>query len=139
MKPLFTVTALIEVGAGLALGCFPSTVVALLLGSGLDTPAAITLGRLAGAALLALGVACWLARSDEQSRATRGLVVAMAIYNFAAVALIIYAGLGLGLHGFALWPAAVLHAGMAGWCIVCLRCPPMTQSSQTQNQTQPQP
>jgi hypothetical protein len=42
MKPLFTVTALIEAGAGLALGCFPSTVVALLPGSGLDTPAAVT-------------------------------------------------------------------------------------------------
>jgi hypothetical protein len=120
MKNLHTVTAIIEAGAGLALGCFPSAVVLLLLGSPLDTPAAVVLGRLAGAALLALGVACWLARGDAQSRAARGLIAAMVVYNLGAVALFTFAGIGLGLHGIALWPAVVLHAAMAVWCIVCL-------------------
>ena len=69
LKNLHTVTAVIEAGAGLALGCCPSFAVKLLLGSPLDSPAAIVLGRLAGAALLALGVACWLARGDTQGRA----------------------------------------------------------------------
>ena len=99
MKGLHTVNAIIEAGAGVALGCFPSAAVALLLGSPLDTPAAVTLGRLAGAALLALGVACWLARVDSQSRAARGLVAAMVVYNLGAVALFVFAGIGLGLHG----------------------------------------
>jgi hypothetical protein len=117
MKTLHTVTAVIEAGAGLALGCCPSAVVALLLGSGLDTPAAVILGRLAGAALLALGVACWLARDDAQGRAARGLVAALLLYNFAAVALFTFAGIGLGLHGVALWPAVVLHAAMTVWCV----------------------
>ena len=121
MKMLHTVTAVIEAGAGLALGCFPSAVVTLLLGTGLDTPAAVILGRLAGAALLALGVACWLARGDAESRAARGLAAAMVVYNFGAVALFVYAGIGLGLHGVALWPAAILHAGMTAWCILCLQ------------------
>jgi hypothetical protein len=120
MNTLHTVTAIIEAGAGLALGCFPSAMVVLLLGSGLDTPAAVTLGRLTGAALLALGVACWLARDDAQSRAARGLAEAMVVYNFAAVALFAFAGIGLGLHGVVLWPAVVLHAGMTVWCLVCL-------------------
>jgi hypothetical protein len=120
MKILHTVTALIEAGAGVALGCCPSAVVALLLGSGLDSPAAVMLGRLTGAALLALGVACWLARDDAQSRAARGLVTALLVYNFAAVALFTFAGIGLGLHGVALWPAAALHALMAVWCMACL-------------------
>ncbi len=120
MKPLHTVTALIEAGAGLALVIFPSAVVALLLGSGLDNPVAVTLGRLAGAALLALGVACWLARGDAGSHAAKGLAAGMVVYNFAAVALLVYAGIGLGLHGVLLWPAAVLHAGMTVWCIACL-------------------
>jgi len=99
----------------------PSVVVRLLLGSPLDTSAAVMLGRVAGAALLALGVACWLARDDTQSRATRGLVVAMLMYNIPATAVLAFAGIGLGLHGVALWPAVVLHAAMGAWCGACLR------------------
>jgi hypothetical protein len=102
----------------------PSVVVRLLLGSPLDTPAAVTLGRVAGAALLALGVACWLARDDTQSRIARGLVVAMLMYNIVATPVLAFAGIGLGLHGIALWPAVVLHAVMAIWCAVCLRRSP---------------
>jgi hypothetical protein len=79
------------------------------------------LGRVAGAALLALGVACWLARDDTQNRAATGLVVAMLMYNIVATAVLAFAGIGLGLHGVALWPAVVLHAVMAIWCTVCLR------------------
>ena len=120
MKTLHTVTAVIEAGAGLALGCSPSAVVALLLGTGLDTSAAVVLGRLAGAALLALGVACWLARGDAESRAARGLVAAMLLYNLAAVALLAFAGVGLGLHGVAWWPAVILHAAMTVWCLAAL-------------------
>ena len=104
MKLLFTVTVAIELGAGLALGCSPSPMVALLLGSPLDSPAAVVLGRLTGVALLALGVACWLARGDAQSCVARGLIAAMVVYNLGAVALFTFASIGLGLHGIALWP-----------------------------------
>ena len=135
MKKLFhTVTAVLEAGAGLALGCFPSAVVALLLGSGLDTPVAVILGRLAGAALLTLGVACWLARGDAESRAARGLVAAMVVYNFGAVVLFLYAGIGPGLHGIAWWPAVVLHAGMTVWCIACLLPQPASKLIAAQTQ-----
>ena len=120
MKSLYTVTAAIELGAGLALLCSPSATVVLLVGSGLDTSAAMTLGRVAGGALLALGVACWLARDDTQSHAARGLVVAMLLYNVTVAAVLAFAGLGLRLHAVALWPAVVLHAAMAAWCITTL-------------------
>src|SRR5437899_12619947 len=120
MSRLLKLTAIIEAGTGLGLIAVPSVVVRLLLGSPLDTSAAVMLGRVAGAALLALGVACWLARDDTQSRAARGLVVAMLIYNIAATALLDFADIGLGLHGVALWPAVVLHAVMAIWCITTL-------------------
>jgi hypothetical protein len=118
---LLTLTAVIEMGIGLVLVGSPSLLTALLLGSSLDTPAAVTVGRVAGAALLALGVACWLARHDGRSRAATGLIAAMFLYNVAAVTVLMYAGIGSGLGGVALWSAVVLHAAMGVWCIACLR------------------
>src|SRR5881296_2715880 len=105
MSRLLKLTAIIEAATGLALIAVPSVVVRLLLGSPLDTSAAVMLGRVAGAALLALGVACWLARDDTQSRATRGLVVAMLMYSLVATALLAFGGIGFQLHGVVLWPA----------------------------------
>ena len=121
MNNLLTLTAVIEIGAGLALVALPSLLVTLLLGSSLDTSAAVTLGRVAGAALFALGVACWLARHNEQTRAATGLVIAMLLYNLAAVVILGTAGIRLQPVGIALWPAVALHAAMAVWCIACLR------------------
>jgi hypothetical protein len=120
MKRFLTLTAIIEAATGLALIAVPAIVVRLLLGAEISG-ASMPLGRVAGAALLALGVACWLARDDTQSRTARGLVVAMLMYNIVATAVLAFAGVGLGLHGVALWPAVVLHAVMAVWCVACLR------------------
>ena len=120
MKRFLKLTAIIEGATGLALIAVPAIVVRLLLGAEISG-ASIPLGRVAGAALLALGVACWLARDDTQSRATRGLVVAMLMYNIFATAILAFAGIGLQLHGVVLWPAVVLHAAMGAWCVVCLR------------------
>jgi len=121
MKHLLIVTAVIEVGAGVALLCRPSTVLALLFGSGLDTFAVVTLARLTGAALSTLGVVCWLGQYDARSRAARGLISAMVLYNLGAVVILGAAGFWSQSVGFALWPAVVLHAAMAVWCIACLR------------------
>ena len=129
MKTLHTVNAVVELGAGLALLCFPSPVVMLLLGSPLDAPAGLTVARVGGAGLLSLGVACWLARGDSESRASRGLGAAMLLYDVAAVAILAFAAFAFGLHGVALWPAVVLHAVMTGWCVACLlrSSPPTSQ------------
>ncbi len=121
VKTLFVVTAVIEAGTGLALAIAPSVLVAILLGSSLDTPAGLMVGRITGAALLSLGLACWLARDDEQSRAATGLIAAMLLYNTAVAAALVYAGIGMGLFGIGLWPAVLLHAALAVWCLARLR------------------
>ena len=120
VKALQTATAVIELGAGLALLCCPSATVVLLVAAPLEIPTALTVVRVGGAGLFALGVACWLARGDTQSRAARGLVAATLFYNVATVVLLAFANLGNGLHGVALWPAVFLHAAMALWCAACL-------------------
>ena len=120
MSNLLGVSAAIEAGAGLALLLSPSLPVSILLGSSLDAPTGMVLGRIAGAALLALGVTCWLARNDAQSRAATGLVAAMLLYNTATVALLAHAGFGLGLFGIGWWPAVLLHLTLGIWCMACL-------------------
>lgn len=120
-KLLFAVMALLEVPTGLALMVFPSELVPLLLGTSPETPVGLVIARVTGAALASLGAACWLARRDEASRAARGLIGAMSFYNGAVVAILLYAGIGLGLTGIVLWPVIVLHAVVAGWCLGCLR------------------
>ncbi len=112
MKNLQFVSAIIELGAGLALVACPSATTTLLVGAPLEGPAARTVARVAGAGLVALGIACWLARGDTQSRAARGLVAAMLFYNVAVAAVLAFAGFAYGLCGVALWPAVVLHGAV---------------------------
>jgi hypothetical protein len=121
LRVLLTVTAVLEAAMGLALLASPSVPVALLLGTPLDGAAAPTVARLAGAALLVLGLACWLARAGGPSRAGRGLIAAMLLYNVAAAALLLLARFGQGLSGFGLLPGVILHTALGAWCLAVLR------------------
>jgi len=118
---LLTLTALAEAPLGVTLIVSPSFVTGLLLGASLDSPAALIVARVAGAALLSLGIACWLARDDGPSHSARGLIVALLLYNGATIAVLAYAGATMKLAGVLLWPAVGLHAALAASCVANVR------------------
>jgi hypothetical protein len=116
---LFTAMALIEVGAGLSLLVLPALGISLLLGVGDPALEALVVARICGAGVLALGVACWLARDDRGSRSQDGLLWGMLIYNIGACSVLALAGLPTA--GVALWPVVALHGAMTIWCALNLR------------------
>jgi hypothetical protein len=120
MKHLLILTAVIEAGAGLVFLLVPSVAAMLLFGSSLDAPVAQMVTRLTGAALITLGIACWLACRGLESRAAAGVVAAMLFYNLAAFVILVAAGISR-LVGITLWLGVVLHSAMAVWCFACLR------------------
>jgi hypothetical protein len=121
MKTLLAITGVIEAGTGAALAVAPSAMVQALLGAPFDSAASVVIGRILGAALFSLASACWFARHDALGRSAVGLVAAMLLYNIAAASLLAYARIGLEMPGTGLLSAATLHAGLAVWCIACLR------------------
>jgi hypothetical protein len=121
---LLLVTAFGEAGIGLVMLALPSVPLALLLGVEHASPVALFIARFAGGALLAIGVACWLGRGDGPGSARLPLIAGALVYDAAAAGLLAYAGLCLSLVGIALWPAVILHAALAVWCVACLRGKP---------------
>jgi riboflavin transporter FmnP len=119
VKPLLALTALGEAVTGLVLLVYPPIVVQLLFDAEI-AGVGVVMARIAGAALLAIGVACWLARNDTGRPAQLGLITGALIYDIAAAALLAYAGLFMDMAGIALWPGIVLHAGLAFWCLACI-------------------
>jgi hypothetical protein len=99
MKWVLIFAAVGEAGTGLALLIVPSLVGRLLLGEDL-TGITIPVARVAGIALIALGVACW-------PGPTR---VGMLIYSAAVTLYLAYVGFAGGFAGILLWPAVILHA-----------------------------
>jgi hypothetical protein len=76
-RTLLSVMGALEAATGLVLLAGPSVLVELLLGAAPGTPAGVTVSRVAGVALLALGVACCsseLSRYDAASPSTTGTV-----------------------------------------------------------------
>ena len=117
MKLLLMVAAVVEAGAGLTLLLMPGVATSVLLGTPLDTPTGVIVARIAGAALVALAIACWQARNGERGSPATGVVDAMLFYNFAAAVVLIYAGIRLELSSALLWSAIVLHLALGIWCI----------------------
>jgi amino acid permease len=107
------------------------SLVELLLGAVPGTLAGMTVSRLAGVALLALAVACWLAREDAAGRAAKGLVAAMLFYNIAVVAILVLAWTNSGLFGIAFWPGSWLTRGWPPGASRTCRCERSKRKSST--------
>jgi hypothetical protein len=99
-----------EIGTGVAFMAVPAIVVTLLLGADV-AGVGVLLGRCFGVALLALGVACWPSRNPAES--SQPAFRAMLIYNVVIAAYLAWLGIAAHIAGILLWPAAVLHAGVA--------------------------
>jgi hypothetical protein len=99
MKKVLMFAAVAEAATGLALLIVPSFVVQLLLGEGLDG-VAIPVARVAGIALIALGIACWPGPP----------LVGMLTYSAAVMLYLAYLGFAGGSTGVFLWPVVILHA-----------------------------
>ena len=98
MKRVLVFAAVSEAGAGLALLIVPALVGKLLFGAEL-TGIAMTVARVTGIALIALGIACWPGTP----------LIGMLIYSAAVTLYLAYVGIAGGMNGILLWPAVVLH------------------------------
>jgi hypothetical protein len=98
MKSALIFAAVGEISTGLALLIVPGLVGRLLLGEELSG-IAIPVARVAGIALVALGVACW----PGTPRA------GMLTYSAAVTLYLAYLGFTASPTGLLLWPAVVLH------------------------------
>ena len=99
MRWALVLAAVGEAATGAALFIVPSLVGRLLLGEEL-AGVAIPVARVAGIALIGLGVACWPGPPR----------LGMLIYSAAVMVFLAYVGFAGGATGMLLWPAVVLHA-----------------------------
>jgi hypothetical protein len=100
MKVGLIFAAAAEAATGLALLIVPSRVGQLLFGVEF-TGTTIPVARVAGIALIGLGIACWPGPPG------------MLIYDAAVALYLAYVGFADGLIGTFLWPAVVVHVILA--------------------------
>src|SRR5215475_14947996 len=107
MNTLLGLVAVLEAATGLVLMIYPALVAQVLFGDGVSG-AGKALSRVAGIALLALGVACWPDR--EAGNASARSTGAMLTYSLLVTIYLVYLGVVGRLAGILLWPAVVAHA-----------------------------
>ena len=106
MRRVLALAAVGEIATGLALLVVPSLVGQLLLGEQL-AGVAIPVARVAGIAVIGLGIACWPGTP----------LIGMLVYSTAVALYLAFVGLAGGAGGLLLWPAVVLHLVLAAFLI----------------------
>jgi hypothetical protein len=98
MKNVLIFAAVAEAATGLGLLIVPSLVGQLLLGEQL-AGVAVPVARVAGIALIALGIACWPGPP----------LVGMLTYSALVTLYFVFLGVAGGVTSVLLWPAVFLH------------------------------
>jgi hypothetical protein len=106
-RSVLGVAAAVEVVTGLALMLAPQVVARLLFGVEV-TGVTLVIGRVAGIALLALGLSCWLGRNEADGASAA--LSAMLTYDALVMLYLAFVGLGTEFVGPLLWPAVAAHA-----------------------------
>ena len=109
MKRVLAIAAVAEIATGLALVFAPALVGQVLLGAAL-TGLAATVARVAGIALIGLGVACWPGPPT----------VGMLIYSASVAFYLALLGLAGGSAGILLWPAVAVHVVLSVGLLLAL-------------------
>jgi hypothetical protein len=111
IKTFFTIIAVLALVHGIGFVLVPEQVAASY---GMATsPSAVLLGRLFGAALLALGSIFWFAR-DNSSESMRGVFISIAIANTVGLVVVVM-GTVTGTMNSMGWVAALIYLfGAAG-------------------------
>jgi hypothetical protein len=102
MNKMLALAAAGEATFGLVLLVYPPIVVRLLFNAQIEG-AGMVMSRVAGIALIALGVACWPGPP----------LIGMLTYTAVVTLYLAYVGFSGGLTGIFLWPAVVLHVVVA--------------------------
>ena len=117
---LLIATAVFEFFTGVFFIIFPSKVVSQLLGMTLTDTSGLIVCRISGAALIALSLICWLARSAADEVGSKMLLKVLLCYNVLVTII-------LGLQGFLhsgtllMWAAVLIHLLLALLCTGALQ------------------
>jgi len=126
-RQLLTFAAAFESLTGLALILAPKATAVFILGAEPNVVGKM-LRRVCGVALVALGIACWGARTDSESAARSGTLKTITFYNAGVgLLLVLFAAIGK-TGGIVLWSAGVLHLALAAAFAISFRRPKDTSS-----------
>jgi hypothetical protein len=118
---LLKTTAVLELATGIGLLAVPSRVAQALAGRPLADDVSLLVARVAGAALLAIGLACALEAARVRPAPPIGLLGGLLAYNGAVALLLMHSAVVNGTGGIGLWPTVVLHVALGVWMAALLR------------------
>jgi hypothetical protein len=119
VERLLGLGGVLEIVTGLGLLFDPAGGASAIFGSPVEG-SGVAIGRIGGAGLLSLGIACWLARKTPMAPASVGVAWAYLAYNVVACVTLAWAGFTLAGNLLPAQGAAVLHGVLGAAMLVAL-------------------